>query len=67
MLRELAMWGAVMRSFVCESCGDLFDAYPQTNCFCPKCGVGHLYCPACSYVHQLSASQKDHYLNRVIG
>jgi len=53
-----------MDTFVCEACTEIFPAEdePMFDTWCGKCKSLHILCPACWYVHSISASQESRYL-----
>jgi hypothetical protein len=56
-----------IETYICEDCRELFNSHPAANCWCGKCGRGHILCSACWNVHLLSAAQQDHYLASLAG
>lgn len=48
--------------YVCQECNELFKSSPYSNCWCERCWMPHMLCPACKAVHNLSAAEQDHYL-----
>lgn len=61
-----------IQSFVCEECGEIFHRnepgfHVLDFPYCFKCNKYHIFCDACEFVHSLSASQQDHYLQSEVG
>lgn len=52
------MWWKRPQEYVCESCKELYLAWPEQNCRCLRCGMPHSLCDACWSVHNLSETKQ---------